>query len=392
MSKPRYVQGHAPNTGTTSVSGQGRAELERVANGLTGQRAFEQIIGRSQAIRSQIEKARRYAGYDLAVLICGETGTGKGIFALAIHQAGSRSAQPFVTVNCGALPADLVENELFGHVAGAFTGAGSAQNGLIEQAQGGTLFLDEINSLPIAAQPKLLRFLDEGECRRLGSACSRRIDVRVISASNSNLPRAVRGGQFREDLYFRLNVLSMDLPALRQRREDIPLLADYLLVRLGPRLTAPQAASPRSARLNGLPSGFTAGALKKLKDYDWPGNVRELKQVIEKALVLSDGAQVDAQDLRLDSAPFTPAGVEGSFNAQKARVVREFECSYLKDILARSGGNITCAAKAAGKDRRAFFELLRKHNLLTHATGEVAEVTRERLNATHGRGDLRHGT
>ncbi len=339
----------------------------------------------------QIEKARRFARYDSAVLICGETGTGKGIFARAIHLAGSRSEQPFVRVNCGALPADLIENELFGHVAGAFTGAVCAKTGLIEQAQGGTLFLDEINSVPVDAQPKLLHFLDEGECRRLGSACSRRFDVRVISASNSSLPEAVRGGQFRKDLYFRLNVLSVHLPALRHRREDIPLLADYLLVQLRLRLGARQAACPASGGFNDLPRSFTAAALKKLMDYDWPGNVRELRKVIEMALVLSDGAQVEVQDLRLDSAAFTPPADEESFNASKARVVWEFEHSYLKEILARYAENITCAAKAAGKNRRAFFELLRKHNLLAPSPGEVAKPTEERLEGTDGRGDLRHG-
>ncbi len=391
MSKSRYLQGRGPMTGTDGVRGQGKVELEEVANGLAGQKPFGEIIGRSQVIRLQIEKARRFARYDSAVLICGETGTGKGIFARAIHLAGSRSEQPFVRVNCGALPADLIENELFGHVAGAFTGAVCAKTGLIEQAQGGTLFLDEINSVPVGAQPKLLHFLDEGECRRLGSACSRRFDVRVISASNSSLPEAVRVGQFRKDLYFRLNVLSVHLPALRQRREDIPLLADYLLVQLRLRLGARQAACPASGGFNDLPRSFTAAALKKLMDYDWPGNVRELRKVIEMALVLSDGAQVEVQDLRLDSAAFTPPADEESFNASKARVVWEFEHSYLKEILARYAENITCAAKAAGKNRRAFFELLRKHNLLAPSPGEVAKPTEERLEGTDGRGDLRHG-
>ena len=379
MSKSRYLQGRGPMTGTSSARGQGRAELEPVANGLSGQSPFGQIIGRSQAIRSEIEKIQPYAHSDSPVLIFGETGTGKEIFARAIHDSGPRCPQRFVAVY-GALPVELVENELFGHVLGAFTGASRPHNGLIEQAHNGTLFLDEIDSFALIAQPKLLRFLEDGQCRALGSALSRRFDVRVISASNSNLEEAVRAGHFRADLYFRLNVLTVTLPPLRQRREDIPLLADFLLARLKLRLTSNTVAWPpdphhpiglaegpahghlsKRANLDELPASFTPGAFKKLMDYNWPGNIRELANVIERAVTLSTGAVLDERDFDLSELnQLNPAAAGECLDAQ----VASFQCVCLKEFLARNGGNITRAAKAAGKSRRAFFELLRKHRLL----------------------------
>jgi len=283
----------------------------------------------------------------------------------------------------GALPVELVENELFGHVLGAFTGASRPHNGLIEQAHNGTLFLDEIESFAMIAQPKLLRFLEDGECRALGSALSRRFDVRVISASNRNLEEAVRAGHFRADLYFRLNVLTVTLPPLRQRREDIPLLAGFLLARLRLRLTSntpdpsPDPPPPNGwgeggghanlsqrANLNELPASFTPGAFKKLMDYDWPGNVRELANVIERAVVLSTATVLEEQDFDLcELNQLNPAAAGQCLDAQ----VASFQCVCLKEFLARNGGNITRAAEAAGKSRRAFFELLRKHHL-THPT------------------------
>ncbi len=378
MSRARYLQKGGPITGSTSVMGQAGAELEAVADGLTGQRLFGQIIGRSQAIRAQIDKIQPYACSDFPVLIIGETGTGKEVFARAIHDSGPRCAQRFVAVY-GALPVELVENELFGHVLGAFTGASRPHSGLIEQAHGGTLFLDEIDSFALIAQPKLLRFLEDGQCRALGSALSRRFDVRVISASNRNLEEAVRAGHFRADLYFRLNVLTLTLPPLRQRREDIPLLADFLLARLRLRLTSntpdwsPEAHLPigsgegtghghlsQRANLDELPASFTPGAFKKLMGYNWPGNIRELANVIERAVTLSTRAVLDERDFDLcELNQLNPAAAGQCFDAQ----VASFQCVCLKEFLARNGGNITRAAEAVGKSRRAFFELLRKHHL-----------------------------
>ena len=327
---------------------QTRTETETVTTVLTVQENLAGIIGHSAALRCQIEKVRRFAVCDAAVLILGETGTGKEVFARAIHYASPRSFYPFVPVNCAALPVELVENELFGHESGAFTGAQRVRTGLIEQAERGTLFLDEIDALPMAAQAKLLRFLQESEYRPLGAGRAKQANVRVISASNSDLQAAVKSARFREDLYFRLNVLALCLPPLRERREDIPLLAQHLLFR-------------HTAKGGRPPCTFTAGALNKLMNYAWPGNVRELENVIERALALSPG---DVMDESLVDLPNDSAMPEGdSFKSQKARAIYEFEHRYLESALAQHSGNITEAAKGAAKNRRAFFHLLRKHNL-----------------------------
>jgi DNA-binding NtrC family response regulator len=257
------------------------------------------------------------------------------------------------------LPVELVENELFGHEPGAYTGARAAHRGLIQQAEGGTLLLDEIDSLPLPAQAKLLRFLQEREYRPLGSNAARRADVRVLSATNHELLPVVKAGRFRQDLYFRLNVLTLRLPPLRERREDIPALTEHLLA--------------RHARLaQGGPPRFTPAAMAKLTAYDWPGNVRELENVIERALVMSNGAWIDESLVDLPAVE-SPSPDE-SFKAQKLRVVIQFERRYLEQSLARHSGNITRAAKAARKDRRAFFELLRKHNLAGRTNSEARRV------------------
>jgi DNA-binding NtrC family response regulator len=237
---------------------------------------------------------------------------------------------------------------LFGHQSGAYTGARKSHEGMIEQAEGGTLFLDEIDSLPSAAQAKLLRFLQEREYRPLGSSRSRRADVRIISASNRNLPAVIAAGIFRQDLFFRVNVLALQLPALRERREDIPELAAHFLAR-------------HSGLLKNAAAAFSAPAMQKLMAHDWPGNIRELENVVERAIVSSTGAIVEAESIDLPEQE-APAGTD-SFNVQKRRFVANFERGYLTRILADNGGNITRAAKAAEKNRRAFFHLIRKHKL-----------------------------
>lgn len=329
------------------------SKADVVANELAMRASFEGIVGRSEAIRGQIEKVRRYATCDSTVLILGETGTGKEVFARAIHYASRRASFPFVPVNCAALPVDLIENELFGHESGAYTGASRPYSGLIEQAAKGTLFLDEIDSLPLSAQAKLLRFLQEHEYRPLGAGRSRHADVRVISASNNNLQEAIKKGRFREDLFFRLNVLSVALPPLRLRRDDIPLLAEHLLGRHERKATSRKT--------------FSRGALHKLMNHSWPGNVRELENVIERAMVLSVGNIIEEADIDL---PVAASDMEDdSFKAQKARAVYEFEHRFLEDALVRNGGNISAAARSVAKDRRAFFHLIRKHNLTNRNPG-----------------------
>jgi DNA-binding NtrC family response regulator len=329
------------------------------ADVLNQQLGLSGIIGNSDAIKSQVEKVRLYARCDAAVLISGETGTGKEVFAQALHYISNRAGKPFRAINCGALPSELIENELFGHASGAFTGARSSYAGFIEQAEGGTLFLDEIDSLPLAAQAKLLRFLQNNRYHPLGSTGSKQADVRVISAANVDLPLVVRANQFRPDLYFRLNILALHLPPLRERRLDIPLLATHLLLKHGPNLGRRVAT-------------FSAGAIAKLVSYDWPGNVRELENVIQRALVLSRANNnISEADLDIPTA-YQPAGQ--SFKSQKARAIQEFERRYLEEILAKHSGSITDAANAAAKDRRTFFALLQKHRMVPTGRETVPAV------------------
>ena len=295
-------------------------------------------------------KLSTVAGCDANVLIVGETGTGKEVCAQAIHYLSRRATNPWIAVNCGAIPGELVENELFGHVKGAYTTAHTARSGLVREAEGGTLFLDDVDSLPLAAQAKLLRFLQEGEYRQVGSNSVTHTDVRVIAASNCDLKaQAMRGG-FRQDLYFRLNVLRLNLPALRERREDIPVLALHFM-----RQFAREFARPVSA--------LTPSAMRRLIGHHWPGNVRELKHVVERAVLLCSGPALLANDIEIESDEAADTGDE-SFSSAKSRVVREFERGYLEQLLTACCGNVAQAARAAKKDRRAFFELMRKNDIV----------------------------
>jgi DNA-binding NtrC family response regulator len=308
-----------------------------------------QMVGRSPAFLAQLNQLPRIAGCDATVLISGETGTGKEMCARAIHYLSRRAEGPFVAVDCGAIPADLIENELFGHERGAFTTAVTAQRGVIEEASGGSLFLDEIDALPGVLQVKLLRLLQEKEYRPLGSSRPRRADVRILAATNVDLEEAVRAGRFRRDLYYRLNVLALSLPPLRERPDDIPLLARHFL----------QAHAEEYGR---AALGFSEGALTRLVSHAWPGNARELENVVQRALLQSDSPMIQAQDLALPEAVLPP--LADSFRARKARVIDQFEREYLTALLAAHAGNVSAAAKTAKKDRRALWELLRKHHLL----------------------------
>jgi two-component system response regulator GlrR len=307
------------------------------------------IVGQSPAFIAELQKIPPIARCDACVLIAGETGTGKEVFARAIHYLSPRAGKPFVAVNCGAIPSELVENELFGHEPGAYTGATAARAGLVEEAELGTLFLDEIDSLPLSAQVKLLRLLQEKEFRRLGSQRIRRADVRVVAAANSNLEDALRNYRFRSDLFYRLNVLPFRLPPLRERLEDIPLLAQHFATKYAIEFNRPV---PRLA----------PAALARLQAHPWPGNVRELENVLERAVLLTDGLEVGPEQLMLDGST-AEQGARITFRQQKADVIRRFERDYLSALLARHRGNISHAAREAGKNRRALFELLRKHQL-----------------------------
>jgi DNA-binding NtrC family response regulator len=313
---------------------------------------LKHIIGESPAFLDKIQCIPRFARCDATVLISGESGTGKEIFARAIHYLSSRAGRPFVPINCGALPESLVESEIFGHKRGAFTGAASDQAGLVREAEGGTLFLDEIDCLPPLAQVKLLRFLQDGEYRSVGSHQISRAHVRVIAATNADLNDVVRSGKFREDLFYRLNVLTLALPPLRERAGDIVLLiCDFLEKQAGTTKTQPKIIS--------------LGALNSLLINSWPGNVRELQNVLIRAIALSDHEVIETSDLNLPDDG--SVGEDQSFQSMKSRVVCRFERDFLKSTLRAHKGNITRAAFAVKKNRRAFWELLRKHGLLTGA-------------------------
>jgi two-component system, NtrC family, response regulator GlrR len=307
------------------------------------------LVGTSPAFLRQIARLPPIAGCDAGVLILGETGTGKELFAQAIHYTSARASRPWVAVNCGSLPPELIEDELFGHVKGAYTHAHMNRLGLVHEAQGGTLFLDDVDCLPLSAQSKLLRFLQEREYRPVGSNTIRRADVRVIAASNRDLVELTVSGAFRKDLYYRLNILTLSLPALRDRREDIPALAVLFLRQFAAKHERPVCAlSPQT--------------LQRLLAHDWPGNVRELQHLIERAVLFATGPVLLAGDIDITDAGESVPGAE-SFRAAKAQVVRQFERSYIEHVLANASGNVTHAARAAKKNRRAFFALVRKHGI-----------------------------
>ena len=312
------------------------------------------LMGESPAFLAEVCKLPTVAACDAGVLILGETGTGKELFARAIHYLSPRRDQPFVPVNCGALPMELVENELFGHERAAFTGAATAEPGLIAEAEGGTLFLDEVDSLPLAAQVKLLRFLESKEYRRLGSAQLRRADLRVVAATNAELEPAVATGRFRRDLYYRLNVVQLHLPPLRERPGDLPLLARHFLQHYARDLQ------------RGL-TDFTPEALRLLALHSWPGNVRELENSVQRAVILAGGAGglITEADLALrhDQAGAPQPPTSESFRAAKGRAVAEFERRYLESLLASCEGNVSRAARTARTDRSSFWALVKKHGI-----------------------------
>jgi two-component system response regulator GlrR len=327
---------------------QGHDSAKAQSQSLELQLSSSRLIGQSPEFREQIDKIPIIAKCEANVLIVGETGTGKELYARALHYCSPRADKAFIPVNCGAIPVDLVENELFGHARGAFTSASSYQVGLVDEARGGTLFMDEIDCLPLFAQIKLLRFLQEKEYRRLGSAKLQRANVRVIAASNLNLEEAVGNGKVRQDLFYRLNIISLTLPPLRDRREDIPLLAGHFLDKF-------------SRKFNKQVVQFSAEAMQALMSHSWPGNVRELEHAIERAVVLSQGPVIELVDLGIFSAK--SFGKRESLQAAKAKEIARFEKNYIKGVLSACEGNITKAAQLAEKNRRAFWQLIHKYEI-----------------------------
>ena len=305
-------------------------------------------VGESQTHRNLLALITRIATTDVEILFTGETGVGKEQYARFAHQKSQREAAPFVAVNCGSIPPDLFENELFGHVAGAFTGARPRREGLVAAAEGGTLFLDEVDALAPQNQVKLLRLLQEKEYRCLGDAHAQSANVRVIAATNRDLLRATRSGQFREDLLFRLRVVPIHVPALRERQDDILPLLDAFV-----RWYA------NEYKLEAIL--FTPAARQVLKHYAWPGNVRELENVVRNLTCVHPGTVIETHQLQLLDEPVVATA--GSFKRTKSALVNEFERKFLEQALAEADGNITQAARTAGKPRRAFFELMRKHGI-----------------------------
>ncbi len=326
-------------------------ELKETKLNLISHFGMRQFIGQSPSFLAAIENIPRMSICDAPVLLLGDTGTGKEMCARAIHYLSPRANSPFVPVNCGSIPIELFENEMFGHERGAFTDAHQSHRGLVAEAEGGTLFLDEVDSLTSSAQVKLLRFLQDRQYRRLGSSQYRQANVRMIAASNRNLQQLVRERVFREDLYYRLNILSVALPALRERQEDIMPLASHFL-----KISAREYG--RSVKR------FSRDAMQKLLSHTWPGNVRELDNVVRQAVVLSDGEMISAQHIgSIADHVAQTSPLKESFKVAKSRVIETFERAYLTELLSACGGNISKAAREAKKDRRALFALLKKYDI-----------------------------
>ena len=330
------------------------ATLRKELEGVYG---FHNLVGKSAKMKAVYKLLEQAAGLDITVFLLGETGTGKELAARAVHYHSSRKERRFVAVNCGALPPDLVESELFGHAKGAFTGAAGAKPGLFEEADGGTLFLDEVGELPLPTQVKLNRALQEKEIRRVGDNVPLKVDVRVIAATHRDLKAEVQAGRFREDLYYRLHVFPVRLPALRERLDDVPLLASHFLEK-------------HARAMRREVAGLDSEALRVLTSYPWPGNVRELENAIERAVAVSTGSTLQARDLpaEIGESPPTalpPGSVLASLPYREAverahdRVSRE----YLVALLREFHGNVTKAAARAGMERESLHRLLKKRGL-----------------------------
>jgi two-component system NtrC family response regulator len=325
-------------------------ENRQLRDTITGQDRFGEILGRSEPMQQLYRTLRKVAGTDATVLICGESGTGKELVARTLHRESARAVGPFVAVNCAAIPETLMESELFGHEKGAFTGAIKKRDGKFEEARGGTLFLDEIASMPLPLQATLLRVLQERRYTPLGGRGEVSCDVRIVAASNRDLLRRVGEGTFREDLYYRLNVVPIRIPPLRERQEDIPLLVEALLAR---------ASGRHGITLEPLSSAV----LRRLMDHPWPGNVRELANLLERLVLLADGGRIREEDLPEElRAAATPEGCP--FRLPPGGLVwEEMECGLLKQALELAEGNRATAARLLGLSYKTFLYRLEKFGL-----------------------------
>ncbi|MBL8038848.1 MAG: sigma-54-dependent Fis family transcriptional regulator [Nitrospira sp.] len=338
-------------------------EIDRLKSLVKELYGLENVVARSSAMQRLFQQIGQVAESDATILLFGETGTGKEVMARVIHANSRRSKGAFVALNCAAIPETLFESELFGHVKGAFTSAHGAKRGLFQMAHGGTLFLDEIGEMPLSMQVKLLRAVQEREIREVGSETSVKVDVRIIAATNRDLGEAVKNGTFRNDLYYRISVVPLFIPPLRERRDDIPLLAQHFL-------TQSMKRSSKDIK------GFTPAALHRLMINPWPGNVRELENAVEKAVVMSQ-----QEMLTPDLFPSVSAAAESPLKPL-TEAKEEFERTYLKNVLHLTGGNISRAAQFAGRYRADFYKMLRKYGLHPSTTkgrpdSEVEELEGE---------------
>ncbi len=330
-----------------------RAQARDLRAALAGSHRFGALVAESPAMRKVADLIQHAASSEATVLITGESGTGKEVIAHAIHQASSRQQGPLVPVNCGAMPEALFEAELFGYTKGAFTGASGDRGGLFEAADGGTLLLDELGELPLSMQVKLNRVLQERTVRRLGAHEERTVNVRVIAATNVDLSSAIATGRFREDLYYRVNVLPIRVPPLRDRRVDIPVLAASFVER---------------HRRDGQPDSFTPEALAALMDFDWPGNVRQLENVVQRALAVTEGTKIPASSLAGELGTGSgksehPGGEQLPYREMLERVRERATRDYLVTLMRDVAGNVTQAADRAGIERESMHRLLKKHGV-----------------------------
>jgi two-component system response regulator AtoC len=308
--------------------------------------SFENIVASSEVMQEIFRTVRKVASFRTSVLIQGESGTGKELVARAVHHNGPRARKPFVPINCGAIPHSLLESELFGYVRGAFTDAHRDKQGLFTEAHEGTLFLDEVGELPKELQVKLLRVLQDQEVRPVGSDRSHRVDVHIISATVKDLEKEVQAGRFRDDLYYRLNVVSLTIPPLRERLEDIPLLVDHFIIK-------------HRERLGVQVQGITKRALKKLMEHPWPGNVRELENALERAMVLCEKRQVDMPDLTFGASEASRPTLTNMVDLELRPHLKALEGELIREALRRTSGNRTRAAKLLGITHRALLYKLR---------------------------------
>lgn len=326
-------------------------ECESAKRALKREFGLRHILGSSKVVQELHEKIDRISSCDVNVLISGETGTGKELAARAVHYLSSRACKPFIPLNCGAIPENLFENELFGHAKGAFTDARLQQAGLVKEAEGGTLFLDEIGAVSPYIQVKFLRLLQDSEYKPLGDSKPQKADIRIIAATNRDLAGLVKEGTFREDLFYRLNIVTIFIPPLRKRKEDVPILVEHFTRKY-------------SREYNKLIREITEDAMDMFISYPWPGNIRELENKVQQLIVMSTSSVISAGDIQLPASEATAKEIETEyFKVAKERAITAFEKNYLFNLLTEHRGDMVSAARKSGKSRTALWNLLRKHKL-----------------------------